>query len=333
MTDFPAPQRIATNGIELSVHIAGPEDGQALLLVHGWPELAYSWKHQLPILANHGYRVIAPDLRGFGGSDAPSAASAYGIDTLVGDLTGLLDTLGHETAVFGGHDWGGIITWHAAMLAADRVAGAIGVNTPHLPRGAEPPTTYFRELGGDDHYILRFQEHGYAEAIFEDREDEFFEFIFGSAPRADQLDSLFPGITHIPKKFQEFESRDESRIVVGPEDRKVFADAYRKTGFGPGLNLYRNFDANWERMGGVDHRLDMPCLMIAAECDFMLPPKLAGWMPALCTDLEMKTIHDCGHWTMWEHPEQVTADMLDWLQRRFPAGGQPRRDSEKLTKA
>ncbi|MCR9266157.1 MAG: alpha/beta hydrolase, partial [Alphaproteobacteria bacterium] len=130
---------MATNGIELSVHLAGPETGPAVLLVHGWPELAHSWKHQIPALADAGYRVIAPDLRGFGGSDCPPDAADYGIDELVGDLTGLLDALGHDQAIFVGHDWGGIIVWHAAMLAAERVAGVIGVNTPHLPRGSEPP--------------------------------------------------------------------------------------------------------------------------------------------------------------------------------------------------
>jgi pimeloyl-ACP methyl ester carboxylesterase len=321
MTDFPAPIRVETNGITLSVHLAGPEDGPPLLLAHGWPELAWSWKHQIGRLAEAGYRVIAPDLRGFGGSDCPGDPADYGIDTLVADLTGLLDALDHEQAVFVGHDWGGIIVWHAAMLARDRVAGVIGVNTPHLPRGAEPPTTYFREVGGEDHYILRFQEPGYGESRFEGREDDFFAFIFGSPPPADRLESYFPDITHIPRQFESFKGRDEARIVVPPADRAVYAEAYRRTGFGPGMNLYRNFDANWRRMGGVDHRLSLPCLMVSAECDFMLPPKLAGWMPALCSDVEFNVIEGCGHWTMWEAPQMLNAHMLDWLERRFPAAG------------
>jgi pimeloyl-ACP methyl ester carboxylesterase len=321
MTDFPTPIRIEANGITLSVHLAGPEDGQPVLLVHGWPELAWSWKNQIGPLAEAGYRVIAPDLRGFGGSDCPAGAEAYGIDTLVGDLTGLLDALGHETAVFAGHDWGGIIVWHAAMLAKDRVAGVIGVNTPHLPRGAEPPTHYFREIGGEDHYILRFQEPGYAESRFEGREDDFFAFIFAAPPPAERMESLFPGVTHIPRRFEHFSGRDEAGIVVPPAERAVYAEAYGKTGFGPGLNLYRNFDANWQRMGGVDHRVSLPSLMISAECDFMLPPKLAAWMPALCSDLERHTIEGCGHWTMWERPGELNALMLDWLGRRFPADG------------
>ncbi len=319
MSDFPAATRIKTNGIELSVHLAGPEDGQPLLLAHGWPELAWSWKNQIPVLARAGYRVIAPDLRGFGGSDCPEGVENYDVDTLVADFTGLLDTLGHEKAVFIGHDWGGILVWHAAMLVANRVQGVIGVNTPHLPRGAEPPTHYFREIGGEDHYILRFQQPGQAESVFEGREDEFFAFIFGKPPTAEQFEALFPAITHIPRLFEQFKGRTEDRIVVGPEDRKVYADAYRKTGFGPGMNLYRNFDANWRRMGGVDHRLAMPCKLVAAECDFMLPPKLAAWMPALCKDVDIDILEDCGHWTMWEQPEMLNAYLLEWLTRRFPA--------------
>ncbi|MFY0639245.1 alpha/beta fold hydrolase [Maricaulis maris] len=319
MTDFPTPQRIATNGIEISVHLAGPETGQPLLLVHGWPELAYSWKNQISVLAGAGYRVIAPDLRGFGGSDCPGGVDAYDIDTMIADLTGLLDALGHDKAVWVGHDWGGIITWHAAMLAADRFDGVIGVNTPHLPRGAQAPTEAFREIGGEDHYILRFQAPGYAESVFEGKEDEFFAFIFGSPPKIGKLEDYFPDITHIPAQFESFNGRPEKRIVVKPEDRAVYAEAYRKTGFGPGINLYRNFDANWQRMGGVDHRLSLPCLMISAELDFMLPPKLAGWMPALCKDSEFAVIEGCGHWTMWEAPDELNAYLLDWLERRFPA--------------
>ncbi|MEE2565580.1 alpha/beta fold hydrolase [Hyphobacterium marinum] len=316
MSDFPAARRIATNGIELSVHIDGPETGTPLLLVHGWPELAYSWKPVWNDLITAGYRVIAPDLRGFGASDRPEGTENYGIDALVADLTGLLDALDIKKAVFCGHDWGGIIVWHAAMLAADRVAGVIGVNTPHLPRPATPPTEAFRELGGEDHYILRFQEPGYAESRFTGREDDFFAYIFAKPPPASVLDALFPDITHIVKNFEGFEGRPERRIVVPKADRDVYAEIYKRTGFEAGLNLYRNFDANWQRMGGIDHRLAMPCLMITAECDYMLPPKLARWMPALCSDLEMHTLEGCGHWTMWERPKELAELMTAWLGTR-----------------
>lgn len=316
MTGFPAPQRIATNGIELSVHIGGPEDGQPVLLVHGWPELGHSWKPVWEDLVAAGLRVIAPDLRGYGASDAPEGADNYAIDPLVADLTGLLDALGIEKAIWCGHDWGGIIVWHGAMLAADRVAGVIGVNTPHLPRASQPPIETFRELGGEDHYIVRFQEEG-SERAFEGREDDFFAYIFGPPVPPAMIDKLYPEITHLVKNFASFEGRAEKRIVVPPEERAVYAEAYRKTGFTTTTHLYRNFDANWERMGGVDHRLAMPCLMVSADSDFALPPKLTRWMPALCKDLEMHVLEGCGHWTMWEKPKALAGLITDWAGRRF----------------
>ena len=108
--------------------------------------------------------------------------------------------------------------------------------------------------------------------------------------------------------------------MVPPEVRKVYAETYARTGFRGGMNWYRNFDANWERLGGVDHRLSMPCQMISAECDYMLPPKLAGWMPMLCKDLDMNVIEDIGHWTQYEAPAELSELMLGWLQTRFPNG-------------
>ena len=317
--NFPTPQRIKAGDVTLSVHLAGPEDGRPLLLVHGWPELAYSWKNQIGPLAEAGYRVIAPDLKGFGGSDRPKDVSQYAVDPMMADFANLLDALGHEEAVFVGHDWGGILVWHAAMLIPERVSGVIGVNTPHLPRGAEPPSHYFHETGGDDHYIMRFQDKGYAESRFEGREDDFFAFVFGKPPTPEAFAKSFPQATWLPKRFEDFTGRSEDKIVVPPEHRKVYADAYRQTGFETTINLYRNFDANWERMGGVDHRLKMPCMLVAAECDFMLPPELAKFMPVLCPDHEIHVLPECGHWTMWERPDELNAYMLDWLKRRFPA--------------
>ena len=323
MTDHPSmppARRIDLGEVTLSVHLAGPEDGLPVLLLHGWPELALSWASQIEALAGAGYRVIAPDNRGFGASDAPRDVAAYGIDRLVGDISGLLDALGHDRAVIAGHDWGGIVMWHAACLIPERFLGAIGVNTPHLPRGSKPPTEVFTELAGPDHYIVRFQDEA-ADDLFAGREDEFFAFIFGAPPPTADLSKLPPSITHLPKRFENFLARgglkSEDDAVVGPELRAAYAEAYRRSGFRGGLNWYRNLDANWARMGGVDHRLSMPCLMISAECDVMLPPKMTAWMPALCKDLELEVIDGIGHWTQHEAPEQLNALMLDWLKRRF----------------
>lgn len=322
MTHPPMPpaRRINAGEVTLSVHEAGPETGLPVLLLHGWPELAVSWAAQIEALANAGYRVIAPDNRGFGASDAPEAVEAYGIDNLVGDISGLLDALGIERAVMVGHDWGGILMWHAACLIPERFLGAVGVNTPHLPRGARPPLDVFREMGGEEHYIVRFQDET-ADTLFAGRERDFFDFVFGAPPPSADLAKLPPSITHLPARFERFVARgglkSEDDVVVPGDARIHYADTYARTGFRGGINWYRNFDANWERMGGVDHRLSMPCLMISAECDFMLPPKLTAWMPALCSDLEMHVIEGIGHWTQYEDPDALNAHLIDWLERRF----------------
>jgi pimeloyl-ACP methyl ester carboxylesterase len=232
--------------------------------------------------------------------------------------------MGVERAVIVGHDWGGILMWHAACLIAHRFIAAVGVNTPHLPRGAVPPTEVFRERGGEEHYIVRFQDEA-ADTLFEGRETDFFAFTFGAPVAPTDFDNLPASITHLPARFDKFVARgglqSEDACVVPPEIRARYADIYARTGFRGGLNWYRNFDANWERLAGVDHRLAMPCLMIAAECDFMLPPKLAGWMPALCKDFTLHVIEGCWHWTQYEAPQELSAVLLAWLeQRAFQTG-------------
>lgn len=317
---MPPARRVNVGEVTLSVHEAGPKDGLPVLLLHGWPELALSWAAQIEALAGAGYRVIAPDNRGFGASDAPHETSAYHVDRLTGDIAGLLDALGIKKAVIVGHDWGGILMWMAACLIPERFLGAVGVNTPHLPRGARPPTDVFRELGGDEHYIVRFQDEA-ADTLFAGRERDFFDFVFGAPPPSADLGKLPPSVSHLPKRFERFIERgglkSEDDVVVPQAARAEYARIYAQSGFRGGLNWYRNFDANWQRMGGVDHRLSMPCLMISAECDFMLPPKLTAWMPALCKDLEMHVIPEIGHWTQYEAPDALNAYLIDWLGRRF----------------
>ena len=321
---MPEPRRIDCGEVTLSVHLDGPEDGVPVLLLHGWPELALSWAGQIEALSAAGYRVIAPDNRGFGHSDAPREIDAYGIDRLAADFTGLLDALGHERAVWVGHDWGGIAMWQIACLHPDRFLGAAGVCTPHLPRGANPPTEVFREMAGEEHYILRMQEDAFDD-FWKGREEAFFAFVFGPPPPTADFEKLPASVTHLPKRFERWVSRGGTAAseepVVPAHLRRIYAETYARTGFRGGFNWYRNFDANWQRMGGVDHRLSMPCRMIAAELDFMLPPKLTKFMPVLCSDLDLDIVPDCGHWMQYEAPEMLTAHLLSWLERRFPAKG------------
>ncbi len=315
MTDFPGAQRIKTNGITLFVHEAGPKDGLPLLLLHGWPELARSWANQFAPLAEAGFRVIAPDMRGFGGSSAPKDPSLYGIDTILADMTGLLDALGIKKAVWAGHDWGGLLVWPAALLVPDRVTGVIGVNTPHLPRPPISPMEMLRKRYGDDHYFVRFQELGAPEAALQGREEAFFKFIFAK-PLKRIPKELPASATHLLDRFAGFTGRAEAQIAVPAVERAHYARAYAKSGFHGGVNYYRNVTQNWQRMEGVDLTVHQPALMIGAELDPFLPPVFMEGMESRVADLEKHIIADCGHWTQWEKPDELSALMVNWLKNR-----------------
>ena len=137
-------EQIPTNGIELHVATAGPADGKPVVLCHGFPELWYSWRHQITALADAGYRVMAPDLRGYGASSAPKEVTAYGSDQLTADLGGLLDHYGYEQAHFTGHDWGAMVVWEMGRLHPDRVSSLYNMSVPYSQAPA-PPT---RDLRG-----------------------------------------------------------------------------------------------------------------------------------------------------------------------------------------
>ena len=157
-------RRVATNGIELHLVEAGPEDGHPVVLAHGFPELSYSWRHQIPALADAGYHVLAPDQRGYGRSDRPDAIEDYDIHHLTDDLLGVLDDIGAAKAVFVGHDWGSMVVGQMALLHPERMDGVVVMSVPLLPHGAMPPVQMMRQLFGDSFfYILYFQEPGVAD--------------------------------------------------------------------------------------------------------------------------------------------------------------------------
>lgn len=314
---FPVAERVNVGEVALSVHAGGRRGAPLIVLLHGWPDLAYSWKNLFPDLAAKGYRVLAPDVRGFGGSDAPAQIERYGVNHLVGDVEGLIDREGAETAVILGHDWGGALAWSFAQLKPQRTAGVISLNTPHLPRGKMPPTAAMRARFGDDYYSLAFQAPGRAEAAFLANLEAFFSVIFSPPPA--------PGAPSEPVTLANILSRMERHdptrdvAVVPAADRKVFIEAFAKSGFGGGLNWYRNIDANWARMDGVDPVVRAPCLMICGERDPILPPEMTRWMDGLTPDLEKHVIVGVGHWPQWEAPEAVSALVCAWLDRRFGA--------------
>ncbi|MDE2487635.1 MAG: alpha/beta hydrolase [Alphaproteobacteria bacterium] len=320
-TAMPPLRKAAVNGIEIAYYEAGPREGVPIVLCHGFPELAFSWRHQLRDLAAAGRWVIAPDQRGYGQTSRPEAVTAYDIEHLTGDLVGLLDHLGAEKAVFAGHDWGGIVVWQMPLLHRDRTAGVIGLNTPFLPRSPADPIAIMRARFGPDMYIVWFQTPGDADQVLAEDVDRTMRF-FMRRPRAIQAAAEPPagGSTFAFKDLlRQWDGDYEKDAFLTPEELEVFVETFRRTGFTGGINWYRNFTRNWERSEGLPSRIDgLPCLMITAENDAVLAPAMAEPMRDLIGDLEMHMIAGSGHWTQQERPDEVSHLMLDWLDRRFP---------------
>ena len=176
MVAFPEPTMVKTNGIDMAVYEAGPKDGVPVVMCHGFPELAYSWRHQIPALAAAGFRAIAPDQRGYGRTSRPDAVADYDMEHLTGDLAGMLDALGLKDAIFCGHDWGGLVVWQMPLFHPKRVRGVIGVNTPFLPRAPIDPIVAMRTMFGEDMYIVYFQKPGVADAVLAKDVGKSFRF-------------------------------------------------------------------------------------------------------------------------------------------------------------
>jgi pimeloyl-ACP methyl ester carboxylesterase len=332
MTRFPPARRVELPtlrlpdgsrepGIALAVHEEG--EGPAVVLCHGFPELAFSWRHQLPALAAAGFRAIAPDQRGYGGSDRPVRVAAYDMHHLTGDLVGLLDALGVERAVFVGHDWGGFVAWAMPVLHPGRCLGVVGVNTPYLPRSPLPPTAMFRALvGGDDDrlYILWFQRPGVADDVLTRNVERVFTVLMRRGVPLETLAARAAaqgGLDLNPfRRLAELEPLGEP--LLSPDELDVYVRSFRRTGFSGAIHWYRNFDRNWETAPEIGvARIEPPCLMVTAQWDPALRPELAAGMPALVPDLETVMIEGCGHWTQQEEPERLNRILVDWLGRRF----------------
>ncbi len=322
MTTFPEPTIVKTNGIDMAVYEAGPKDGVPVVLCHGFPELAYSWRHQLPALAAAGFRAIAPDQRGYGRTSRPAAVADYDMEHLTGDLAGMLDALGLKDAVFCGHDWGGMVVWNMPLMHPSRVRGVIGVNTPFLARGPMDPIAMMRAVFGEDMYIVYFQQPGLADAALAKDVGKSMRFFMRKSGMKLADYQKLPAEQRNLALVKALEADETSWAGAGtqlltPEELKYFVDCFTRTGFTGGINWYRNFTRNWERSADLVQTVPMPSLMIMAEDDIVLSPAMAEGMEQFVPDLEKALIKDCGHWTQQEHPGQVNAIMVDWLKRRF----------------
>jgi pimeloyl-ACP methyl ester carboxylesterase len=292
----PRHRQLPVNGIEL--HLAELGSGPPVVLCHGFPELWYSWRHQLPALAEAGYRALAPDLRGYGGSSIPSDVEAYDILSLCGDLVGLLDELGEERAVFVGHDWGATVVWTLALAHPDRVAAVAGLSVPFVPQAPAAPIDILRRRLGEDFYIVWFQQPGIAD-----------EALGRDVRRTLTTSRVWTS------EWAEADEEPRTPEWLTEEELDVYVDTFERTGFTGGLNYYRNIDRNWELTGPLaERRIEQPALFLTGSRDpvqrFMNTDAMDDW----CTDLRGKVVVEgAGHWVQQERPAEVNEALVRFI--------------------
>jgi pimeloyl-ACP methyl ester carboxylesterase len=306
---------VSTNGVDLHVVEAG--EGPVVLLAHGFPELAYSWRHQLPALAAAGYRAVAPDQRGYGRTSCPEALDDYDIHHLVGDLVGVLDDLEAEDAVIVGHDWGSMVVSHMALLHPERVRGLVNMSVPHLTRGGMAPIAAMRNALGDNFfYILYFQQLGVADAeLGADPARTMRRMLAGAVLRADAPPdpSVF---ANDGRGFVERMPEPEGLPDwLSQAELDLYVEEFRQTGFTGGLNWYRNLDRNWETTPELDGaKVPMPSLFVGGALDpvlMMSPPAVAH--PSLADHRGDVVVPGAGHWVQQEAPDEVNAALVGFL--------------------
>jgi pimeloyl-ACP methyl ester carboxylesterase len=319
--NFPESSFIQTNGIRMAFYEQGI--GLPVVLCHGFPELAFSWRYQLPALAVAGFRAIAPDQRGYGKTDKPEAVEDYDIRHLTDDLIGLLDALGLDKAVFCGHDWGGHVVWEMPILHPDRVAGIIAINTPHryFRRMGDAPITWLLENFSAGNYRLAFLQEGIENGLTAELLPSFFNGLFRARPitMAEYLDAPLK-VRNLEFEFimeAALNPEPAGRCLMSPEELKFYVDAFTAGGLTGPINWYRNLVRNNRILAGTSDRISVPCLMISAEDDIFLPPALVEGMEEYVPDLEKHLICECGHWAQAEKPDEINHLLIDWLFRRL----------------
>ncbi len=309
---FPEPRFIETNGIRMAVYEQG--SGLAVILLHGFPELAFSWRHQLPALAAAGYRAIAPDQRGYGQTDCPDHVDDYRIQELVGDIAGLLDSLDLPSATFIGHDWGALLLWHMSLVCPERIDRQVILNIPYYPPPPADPLLRMREKLGKNFYIVNFQDSDEADRAFAADPAHFFDMMMrkGQITRK-QYDQLPPDRKIVNLLATMARKKSGGEPLLTDEERDYFANAYAKSGFTGPINWYRHWSKNWASLEGVDPTVRVPTLFIGAANDVMIAPAHIEAMKRHVTELEVHVLEDCGHWTQQEKPDEVNELIVGWL--------------------
>ena len=308
-TGFPKPTLIAVNDIELEVFEAGQQNaGKPIMLCHGWPEHAFSWRYQVPALVEAGYHVIVPNQRGYGNSSRPTVVTDYDIEHLCGDLIALLDHYGYEDATFVGHDWGANIVWCLALLHPDRVNGIIALALPYQLRGEMPWIESMEAFFGSDYYFVHFNRQlGVADAILDQNAAQFLRNMFRKNVTQKVPE---PGMAMINLAKAE---EPLGEPVMSDSELAVFVSAFESSGFTGSINWYRNLDRNWHLLANANPIIQQPALMIYGNQDVI--PKFEG-LSAFVPKVEEASL-DCGHWIQQELPEETNQVILKWLEEQY----------------
>jgi len=307
-TEFPEPTLVAVNGVELEVFEAGQHNaGRPIVLCHGWPEHAFSWRHQVPALVAAGYHVIVPNQRGYGHSSRPTEVTDYDIAHLTGDLVALLDHYGYADATFVGHDWGAMVVWGLTLLHPERVNTVINLSLPYQERGPLPWIELMEMVLGGDFYFVHFnRQPGVADAVLDENTSRFLGNLYRkNEPPVEPA----PGMAMINLALAE---TPRGEPVMSDDDLAVFVDAFESSGFTGSINWYRNLDRNWHLLADADPVIHQPTLMIYGDRDTVARSEnLTTFVP----NADVVSL-DCGHWIQQEKPEETNRAILTWLNQR-----------------
>ena len=312
--------QVETNGIKLRAAVEG--EGPLVIMVHGFPESWYSWRHQIKPIADAGFRAMAIDVRGYGGSDKPQPVAAYAMEEIVADLAGIADSVGGGKAILIGHDWGAPCVWNTALVQPDKIVGVAGLSVPYTGHGPAPFIDIVEQVftkNGRFFYQVYFQEEGVAEAELErDVRDflrRFYYAISGDAPDG----TWPPDKKHGDTLLDRLPDPDPFPAWLTPADLDYYVGEFEASGLRGPLNRYRNHRTDYAYLGRfADRKIEAPALFIGGERDLVLKmipgaDMLATMKPLIPNLHDAVVLPGCGHWTQQERPEEVTKLLLDWL--------------------
>ncbi len=325
---FETPIYVDNNGVKIAVYADKPAESTGkpcVVFMHGFPELAYSWRHQIPAMLEAGHPVICFDGRGYGLSDAPDLVADYSMRHLTNDILSILNFFDLKKVVFAGHDWGALVLWSLPFYMPERILGLIGMNVPFKPRRDMDTVQLLTQMFGEDNYINWFQKEGVADNVFNADIAKSFRFFMRVADKdkGPEGSSLSSKTLSFQKLFERPEETWPGKVLLSDEELAFYTQRYSRNGFTGPINWYRNFHENWldmeqyQPLGVSRPQIKFPCLMFLAAKDPVCPPEGAHDLGEYCPDLKTHLVESSGHWTQQEAPDEVNREMIRWLNKRF----------------